>query len=58
MNIVTYIYATIKGIGLMQQAAQTGLMQDAIDRFETEYKSSKKGWDLGAKPKWVSNLLR
>ncbi|XP_061990096.1 uncharacterized protein LOC133708641 [Rosa rugosa] len=27
-------------------------MQGAIDRFETEYKSTKKGWDLGAKAKW------
>ncbi|XP_040368236.1 uncharacterized protein LOC112181265 [Rosa chinensis] len=35
-----------------QIAAQTGEMQGAIDRFETEYKSTKKGWDLGAKAKW------
>ncbi|XP_061999258.1 uncharacterized protein LOC133716580 [Rosa rugosa] len=35
-----------------QIAAQTGEMQDAIDRFETEYKSTKKCWDLGAKAKW------
>ena len=40
-----------------QQAAETGEMQGVIDRFETEYKSTKKGWDLGAKAKWVSNLL-
>ncbi|KAL6202866.1 hypothetical protein ACLB2K_026570 [Fragaria x ananassa] len=35
-----------------QIAAQTGEIQGAIDRFETEYKSTKKGWDLGAKAKW------
>ncbi|XP_061999634.1 uncharacterized protein LOC133717027 [Rosa rugosa] len=35
-----------------QIAAHTGEMQSAIDRFETEYKSTKKGWDLGAKAKW------
>ncbi|KAK9943422.1 hypothetical protein M0R45_009029 [Rubus argutus] len=37
---------------MSHQEQITRLMQDAIDCFETEYKSSKKGWDLGAKPKW------
>ncbi|XP_020252357.1 uncharacterized protein LOC109829729 [Asparagus officinalis] len=35
-----------------QIATQTGEMQGAIDRFETKYRSTKKGWDLGAKKKW------
>ncbi|PRQ39671.1 hypothetical protein RchiOBHm_Chr4g0427801 [Rosa chinensis] len=40
-----------------QIAAQSGEMLGAIERFEMEYKSIKKGWDLGAKELWVSDLL-
>ncbi|XP_024190478.2 uncharacterized protein LOC112194476 [Rosa chinensis] len=32
--------------------AQSGEMLGAIERFEMEYKSIKKGWDLGAKELW------
>ncbi|XP_040373225.1 uncharacterized protein LOC112194293 isoform X1 [Rosa chinensis] len=35
-----------------QIAAQSGEMLGAIERFEMEYKSIKKGWDLGAKELW------
>ena len=31
-------------------------MLGAIERFEMEYKSNKKGWDLGAKELWVCHM--